>query len=458
LVWLISLLAKCLRYTKRHQSRFEKRRSIYQFRSSIRYISAVEAGSTTSNVGYSARTEMDSHADTIVAGKNFVVTRHTDRSCDVSPYTDAYEPMKNIRIVQAATGYTSPNGRDYILVVNEALHMPDLPHSLLNPNQLRHYGIIVQDNPYDELPMAITNHDRGFTASLRSKGTTIFLETWHPSQDDLESLPHITLSSPSPWEPHKIQFPQSSLSDRTELESHNINAVETAPVLDINKCNLRWIQGVNVTSEQHTRNIAATSTIPLPGPLHPAEMESPYTFLSKDRHSQTTPEALSERWGISIAQAKLTLKATTRRLVRSALMPLARRYRVDRMFDLPRVRTSMATDTMDARVSSIHGDRYCQIFASKEFFVEAYPIQRKADCHEALDRFIKEYGIPDQLIMDGSGEQTGKSTQFQSIIRKYDIKSKVIEPDRPNQNPAESVIREVRKKWYREMFRTNCPI
>ena len=79
---------------------------IYQFRSSLRYISTVSASTTTNDVGCSAQTQMDSHADTIVAGKNFVVTNHTDQSCDVSPYTDAYEPMKNIRIVQAATGYT----------------------------------------------------------------------------------------------------------------------------------------------------------------------------------------------------------------------------------------------------------------------------------------------------------------------------------------------------------------
>ena len=49
----------------------------------------------------------------------------------------------------------------------------------------------------------------------------------------------------------------------------------------------------------------------------------PRTFLSSKRKSITTPEDLSKRWGLSLAQAALTLKATTQRLTILALMPLA---------------------------------------------------------------------------------------------------------------------------------------
>lgn len=117
----------------------------------------------------------------------------------------------------------------------------------------------------------------------------------------------------------------------------------------------------------------------------------------------------------------------------------------------------MATDTMDARSTSIHGEMYCQIFGTKEFFVEAYPIARKADCYQALEGFVVRYGAPDLLIFDGSQEQGGRKTKFQALLRKYKITPKVTEPNRPNQNPAESVIRELCKKWYRTIFRTNCP-
>ena len=83
---------------------------------------------------YSVRTELDLHADTIVAGRNCTVMHYTERSCDVAPFSDTYEPMKNIPIITAATGFTSTTGRQYILVFNEALYIMDMDHTLINPN------------------------------------------------------------------------------------------------------------------------------------------------------------------------------------------------------------------------------------------------------------------------------------------------------------------------------------
>ncbi len=195
----------------------------------------------------------------------------------------------------------------------------------------------------------------------------------------------------------------------------------------------------------------------LPGPIEERDIKAPHTFLSEERHSNTTPIDLSERWGLSVAQAALTLKATTRHLLRSALMPLARRHRANRMFQAPRLEGTWATDTMDMRCNSTHGERCCQVYANRMFFAKAYPIPKKSDCHETLNSFVNDYGAMDLLVSDGSAEQCGPHTEFQKKIQKYQIQHKRSEKDRSNQNPAEGVIREVRKKWYRTMFKTNCP-
>jgi hypothetical protein len=138
---------------------------------------------------------------------------------------------------------------------------------------------------------------------------------------------------------------------------------------------------------------------------------------------------LSERWGLSVAQAALTLKATTRHLLRSALMPLARRYRADRMFQVPRLEGTWATDTVDMRCNSMHGKRCCQVCANKMFFAEACPVPRKSDCHETLDNFVNDYGAMDLLISDGSAEQCGPHTEFRRKIQKYQIQHKRSEKD-----------------------------
>ena len=187
------------------------------------------------------------------------------------------------------------------------------------------------------------------------------------------------------------------------------------------------------------------------------EIGLPRTFLLYNQHSSTTPEDPSEIWGLSLAQATLTLKATTQKLVRSAVMPLARRYRADCMFEVRRVHGMMSTDTMDARCNSIHAEKYLQVFGNKELFVEAYPIKRKADCHEGLEKFVRKYGAMERLIYDRSPEQIGRKTEFQCIMQKYDIRGHIAELGRSSQNPVEGCIRELRRQWFRTMFRSYCP-
>ena len=138
-------------------------------------------------------------------------------------------------------------------------------------------------------------------------------------------------------------------------------------------------------------------------------------------------------------------------------MPLSRRYRMDRIYEVPRLRCPMATDTMDPRCKGIHGNKHCQVFGNKDVFAAAYLIEKKSNCHAALKQFISDYGASDVMITDSSKEQTGVGIEFQSTLRKNNIASKQTQAHRPNQNPAETVIRELHKKWYRSMFKSNCP-
>ena len=95
--------------------------------------------------GHHGRIELYSHADTIVFGKNCMVLAFTGRECDVSPYTDTYVSIKSVPIAKAGTAWTSPElGTTFILVSNKGLWMGDkMDHTLVNPNQMRLFGIIV---------------------------------------------------------------------------------------------------------------------------------------------------------------------------------------------------------------------------------------------------------------------------------------------------------------------------
>ena len=98
-------------------------------------------------------------------------------------------------------------------------------------------------------------------------------------------------------------------------------------------------------------------------------MFTPTHFKSAQRHSLVNASSLSDRWGISVAQPALTLKGTTQKYARSALLALARRYRLDHMFGQKMFNARVYTYTLDARVASIHGKIYGQVFAAKDFFL-----------------------------------------------------------------------------------------
>jgi hypothetical protein len=103
------------------------------------------------------------------------------------------------------------------------------------------------------------------------------------------------------------------------------------------------------------------------------------------------------------------------------------------------------------------GNSYAQVFATKDLFVAAYPMESKSLAGEGLRQFTHDYGRPEHLTFDGSKEQGGKKTEFMRNIRKYAIDYKITEPERPNHNFAEGVIREVRKKWFRIMVKKKVP-
>ena len=157
-----------------------------------------------------SRMELDSHADTVVLGQNCVILSYTGRECNVSPYCETYEFIKGVPIVSGATAWTcETTGLVCILVFNEALWMGDsLDHSLVNPNQLRSFGISVQDNPFDSTQMHISTEDDMALIPLKSDGTTIYVTTRTPSDLELQTCPHVVLTSKAPWDPRAVSFLQ----------------------------------------------------------------------------------------------------------------------------------------------------------------------------------------------------------------------------------------------------------
>ena len=73
-------------------------------------------------------------------------------------------------------------------------------NSLINPNQLRHFGTIVQDNPYSKdnityIEANVPDNDKRLQIPLTSKGINILFETQVPTQQELDDCLHVNLTS-----------------------------------------------------------------------------------------------------------------------------------------------------------------------------------------------------------------------------------------------------------------------
>jgi hypothetical protein len=227
-----------------------------------------------------AHCELDTHADTCALGANFVPLFFTGRVCDVSPYnSNHYESEKDVPIISGGMAYTcQESGQTYILVINEGLWLgTKMEHSLLNPNQLRFNGISVQDNPFDTTtPLSIEHDD--ITIPLPILGTNIFLNTHTPTQRELDSCPHIHLTSDADWNPHTVHLASTQSEEAEDLPLHSFDELDPG---------LTQISSVYCFSEmaESLRNLSAVQSN-LPGHK---------TFISKQRHSAVTPEQLSEQ-------------------------------------------------------------------------------------------------------------------------------------------------------------------
>jgi hypothetical protein len=256
-----------------------------------------------------------------------------------------------------------------------------MDHSLINPNQLRHFGVMVHDNPFDtDHPLMIKELSDGVFIRFQIKGTTVFFDSHTPTSDELDNCRHIVLTSDNPWNPGTVEL---GCSDVT-VTGADVSMVSEELVSSADKVILAGISCVyypDLLAEQ----LRVVSQVDVPRLR---------TFVSDKRYSAITAPELSERWHIGNRQAKDTLTATTQKYTRSAILPLSRRYRSDRNFYRRHLNHEFAADLYLGRAKSARGNIGAYVFTHKCGFAQAYPMRTKniAELAEALRQFTIDWG------------------------------------------------------------------
>jgi hypothetical protein len=93
------------------------------------------------------RSELDSHADACVVGKEALIFNDFYREVTVSGCDPSGE-TKSLRTVSAALGYVIPEtGQNVLLILHQAISLPTLNHNLLSTMQMRLHDVVVNETP-----------------------------------------------------------------------------------------------------------------------------------------------------------------------------------------------------------------------------------------------------------------------------------------------------------------------
>jgi hypothetical protein len=112
-------------------------------------------------------------------------------------------------MVSAALAYDDvTTGKSVILVVHQAIYIPDLNHNLLSTMQLRLNDVTVIDVPrfLTDKPTPLTHalviptddFDDPYVIPMSLHGASSTFPTRKPTVDEYETLPHLVLTSEEP--------------------------------------------------------------------------------------------------------------------------------------------------------------------------------------------------------------------------------------------------------------------
>ena len=162
-----------------------------------------------------SRTELDSHANMPVVGREALVVEQSEKMVEVSPFTPDYKPIK-VEVVNAIVRYDSPlDGKEYMLVIQNALRVPSMSNNLIPPFIMHENGIMVnecakihcEDPTREDHAIIFKGYD--LCIPLRLHGVFSYFVTRKP---DIESVVDVDEPSicateiytltPTKWNPH----------------------------------------------------------------------------------------------------------------------------------------------------------------------------------------------------------------------------------------------------------------
>jgi hypothetical protein len=165
-------------------------------------------------------TELDSHANMAVAGRDCMIIAKSGHHANVTPFSSDLPVMEKVEIGDVAVAYDDPYLLEtYLLVMRNVLLIPLMNHNLLPPFLVREASLFLDKTPkFQSTEVSLENHTiydevTGLRIHLQLNGTFLYFVTRSitlEEQENWEKYPVVYLTPDSDqWDPHASHFAEA---------------------------------------------------------------------------------------------------------------------------------------------------------------------------------------------------------------------------------------------------------
>ena len=172
---------------------------------------------------------IDSGTNVSVMGRTWAVVDDTGQRCKMSGF--ANDLVKSDIPVCSGKTVVEVGTQKVLLSLHEAPYLKHNEHGLLSTGQAREYGTWVNDTlrRHGGGQRLAGQDDNGtsYNFNLNVTDGLLTLPTRYPTQEELESLPTVWLTSAEPWDPTSLEVPDEQVLPSTDGTSGDTVGVIT---------------------------------------------------------------------------------------------------------------------------------------------------------------------------------------------------------------------------------------
>ena len=389
---------------------------------------------------------VDRGANGGLAGSDMHVIHRTHRKINIQGI-DNHE-VAGLDVVTAATLLNTSQGK-VIGIFNEYAYLGK-GSSIHSSGQLEWFKTNVDEKSVKVGGTQLITTLDGYSVPLLIKhGLAYATSLGRPTDQDMDTYPHVFFTSPDEWDPSVLD------QDPPHLDGLDPSQVPDQPFGDpmfdaYGDINERIIANLNILLDAPPEDCGSYTEISsvFTAHLHQSSPQEPDWNALHPFFARKSPSSIKD-----------TFNVTTRHGTAPHTQDYIKKHFKSRnpVFNIPRCSEAVATDTIFSDTPAVgDGSTMAQFFCGRDTLVcDAYGIKSTKQFINTLSDNIRKWGAMDTLISDGGNYEISK--RVTDLLRSLFIQDYQSEPYHQHQNKAENRFGLAKRYTNTVMNTSGCP-